>query len=283
MISHVLFDYLTGNLESSRVMSQNVLVHRVRIGQITLEARQSRNTKLLVFRNDRADLPHLLISFGNVSKEIDIHLKTRSTGGQESLLCIAKIPEATITTVFQDLEPRFQEMALRHITNVRPVRPGWLARKGYLVSYLGDEAERNMVEIFAPKRKYHSKWERVLRAAGLDDFVQSELPGEMVFLPSVLHELKRLHYSRPVMAYRVRGKHKHATTALRLGLTPKGRLRWFPMHELVNDLRYIGESAIEELKHLVPPDKWRLIWEELRLGEVDWMASRVEGPTNSFL
>jgi len=264
-------------------MSQNFLVHRIRIGQITLEARQGRNTKLLLFRNDRADLPHLLISLGNVSGEIDIHLKTRSTGGQEALRCIAKIPEGTITTVLQNLEPRFQEMALHHITTTRAVRPGWLAMKGYIVSYLDDEAERKMVEMFAPKRKYHSKWERVLRAAGLDDFVQSELPGEMVLLPSVLHELKRLHYSRPVMVHRVHGRHKPAMSALRLGLTPKGRLKWFPMHKLVNDLRYIGESAIEELKQLVPPDKWRLIWEELRLGEVDWMASRVEGPINSIL
>jgi len=262
-------------------MSQNFLVHRIRIGQITVEARRGRNTKVLVIRNDRADLPHLLISFGNVSKEIDIHLKARTTGGQEALRCVAKIPESIIATVLQNLEPRFQETAIQHITNVRPVRPGWLARKGYVVSYLDDEVEQKMVEMIAPKRKYHSKWERVLRAAGLDDFVQSELPGEMVFLPSVLHELKRLEYSRPVMVHRVRGKHKPAMTALRLGRTAEGRLRWFPMHKIVNDFRGIGESVIEELRQLVPPDKWKLIWDELRLGEVDWIASRVEGPRNS--
>lgn len=30
--------------------------------------------------------------------------------------------------------------------------PGWLARKGYLISYLDAEAEGQMIELFAPKQ-----------------------------------------------------------------------------------------------------------------------------------
>ena len=257
-------------------MGENSLVHRFRVGQITIEVRQGRNTKVLLFRNDRSDLPHLLFSFGNPSKEIDVHLKSRAAGAKEVLRSIAKISDTAVTIVLENVEPRLKEIALQHVVNIRPVRPGWLGKKGYVVSYLNEESERKLVEIFAPKRKYHSKWERVLRASGLDDFVQSDLPGEMLFLPSVLHELKKLQYSRPVMVHRIRGRHRPAMTALRLGLTSKGRLEWFPVHKFVNDLRYVGELVVDELRQLVPGEKWELVWDALHLEEVDWIANRVK-------
>lgn len=253
-------------------MRQNFSTQRLRIGQITVEARQGRNTKILLFRNDRSDLPHLLISFGNLSKEIDIHLKSRTIGGQEELHEIAKVPEASVTTVITNIEPRFREVALQHIVNTRPVRPGWLGKKGYMVSHVDEESERKLVEMFAPKRKYHSKWERVLKAAGLDDFIQSDLPGQMLFLPSVLNELSRLRYSRAVMVHRIRGRHKPAITAVRPGLDANGRLKWFPMHKMIDDLKFATELVAEQLKALVSEDKLKLLWDELHLEEVDWIA-----------
>ncbi len=254
------------------MMNGTLHVHRFRIGAITVELRQGSNTKLLILRNDRSDLPHLLISFGNLSKEVDIHLKRRITGGEEQLTTVAKVSEVAITTALQEFEPRFKEIALQHLGNIRPVRPGWLGRKGYVVSYLTADSEQKLVDMLAPKRKYHSKWERVLRSAGLDDFVQSDLPGQMIFLPSVLHELRSIQYSRPVMVHRIRGGHRPAMTALRLGPDRYGRLKWFPMHKALNDLRTFGESVVEQIKQLLPQDKWNLIRDELHLQEVDWIS-----------
>jgi len=233
----------------------------------------------MVTRNDRSDTPHLLASFGNPSNEIDIHLTWRTSGTQGEYQPIAKIPESAISSVFERLIPEFQKATVQHINRVRPVRPGWLAKKGYLISYLDDDAERKMIEMFAPRRKYHSKWERVLRAAGLEDYINSELPGETIFLPSVLHELKETKYSKPVLVARVRGKHKPRLTGIQLGVTAKGTLKWFPVHDVINPLMHLGELVVNDLKQLVPDDKWKLIWDELRLEEVGWLAKTVKEQT----
>lgn len=255
------------------MMNETALIHRLRVGQLTLEIRKGRNTKLMITRNDRSDTPHLLISFGNASKQIDIHLTRRRKGEQEEYFQVAKISESGVSSAIERFVPKLRDLTLEYVSDVRPVRPGWLARKGYLVSYLDVEAERKMIEMFAPKRKYHSKWERVLKAAGLEDYLHSELPGETVFLPSVLHELKRLQYSRPVLVGRVRGRHKPRLTAVHLGVTPKGALKWFPLHKILNPMMHVGESLIQELRQLVADDKWKLIWDELHLEEIDWITS----------
>jgi hypothetical protein len=129
-----------------------------------------------------------------------------------------------------------------------------------------------MIEMFAPKRKYHSKWERVLKAAGLEDYLHSDLPGETIFLPSVLHELKQLRYSRPVLVGRLRGKHKPRLTAVYLGVTPKGTLKWFPLHKILSPMMQVGQSVSQELRNLIPEDKWRMIWDEMDLGEIEWIS-----------
>jgi hypothetical protein len=135
-----------------------------------------------------------------------------------------------------------------------------------------EESERKLVDMFAPRRKYHSKWERVLKAAGLDDFIKSDLPGQMLFLPSVLNELSRLHYSRAVMVHRIRGRHKPAITAIRLVLDANGRLKWFPLHKMINDMKLATELVAEQIKALVSQDTLKLLWDELHLEEVDWIA-----------
>lgn len=48
-----------------------------KLGGLTIRVIQGHNKKLLISRNDRGDLPHLTISWGNASKEFDVHLTTR--------------------------------------------------------------------------------------------------------------------------------------------------------------------------------------------------------------
>ena len=74
------------------------------------------------------------------------------------------------------------------------------------------------------------------------------------------------------MVHRIRGRHKPAITAVRPGLDANGRLKWFPMHKMINDLTFVTELVAEQLKALVPQDKFKLLWAELHLEEVDWIA-----------
>ena len=78
------------------------------------------------------------------------------------------------------------------------------------------------------------------------------------------------------MVYRIRGNHKPAMTALRLGIDSKGRLKWFPMHKAINDVRVVGESVVEQLKQLVPIENWNRVWAELQLDEVQMGAQPKE-------
>jgi hypothetical protein len=112
-------------------MNETSLIHRLRIGQLTLEVRKGRNTKLMITRNDRADTPHLLISFGNASKQIDIHLTRRRKGQTEDYLEVARISETGVSSVIERFVPKLRDLTLKYVTDARPVRPGWLARKGY--------------------------------------------------------------------------------------------------------------------------------------------------------
>jgi len=49
-------------------------------------------------------------------------------------------------------------------------------------------------------------------------------------------------------------------------------LKLFPMHKMINDLTFVTELVAEQLKALVPQDKFKLLWAELHLEEVDWIA-----------
>ncbi len=168
--------------------------------------------------------------------------------------------------MFESFLPKFRDLALQHWSKLRPVRPGWLAKKGYLISYLDTGAERKLMDLIAPKQKYHSKWERVLMAAGLEDYLYSASPGQIVFLPSVLHELKSLRYDRPVLAIRLHGKHRPAFTALYL-VEREGMRKWIMLHKLANDLMPLAKSFTDQLQGLVPENKRKLLWEGLQLGE----------------
>ena len=44
------------------------------------------------------------------------------------------------------------------------------------------------------------------------------------------------------------------------------------MHKIINDLQIIGESVVEQIKQALPRDKWDLIWNELCLEEIGWVA-----------
>src|ERR1044072_2666309 len=248
-------------------------VNRLKFGQLTFEIRKGRNIKFQVFRNERPELPHLLISFGNPTKEIDIHLTHRTAGGKVEYHSIGKVPESAIGQLFESIEPKIRETVLQHASNLRRVRPGWLTRHGYIVCYLNAEVESKVIDFLAPKRKHHSKLERVLREAGLEEYLNTELARETVFLPSVLHELKRLNYAHPIMIARVRGKLRPRLGGVCLFRTNKGNLQWVAIHELTKKLMPLGQLVIDQLRKLVPEDKWQVLLEGLGLDEVDWIAS----------
>lgn len=243
-------------------------INRIRIQKLTIELRRGRNSKLIIFRNDRNDIPHLTISFENPSKEIDIHLKTRASGGQEHHREIAKVHEIDIAKVFDSFKPILLKNLSEIIPKLKQVRPGWLGRKGYAIFYLDDNAARSLMNRIAPRRKHHSKWERVADLSVVDNYAHSPEAMDNIFHPSVLHELTNLRYNRPVFAGRMYGRHKPKLMPIHLAQKSNGKLCWIRLDKFIKSMMELSETfMLSCLKQILPEDAWTTVYNELHLEE----------------
>src|SRR5437588_3705731 len=170
---------------------------RIKISKLAMEIIQGNNVKLVVFRTDRSDIPHLTISCGNISKEIDVHLKSRSLGGKEDHRTIAKIPESDLSKLYKVFEPEFLQSMWAGMQKIRTARPGWLGRKGYIVLYLSDEVRQQIASRIAPKQKHKRKWTHVVDEQAIKDILQSQEIMDSVYHPAILHELAAQGYTGP--------------------------------------------------------------------------------------
>src|SRR5882672_9492807 len=132
---------------------------RLRFDKLTMEFRRRGNAKLIIFRNDRDDTPHVTASWENRSKQVDVHLTSRAKAGHEEHRRIAAIDEQAFIKLFTSYEPAFLENLGPSIGTFRGVRPGWLGRKGYVVFYLDSEERKQFVERIVPRSERHGKSE----------------------------------------------------------------------------------------------------------------------------
>lgn len=228
-------------------------INRLRIPKLTFQFTQERNVKLIIFRNDRSDLPHLTISFANPSKEIDIHLKSRSSGGKEHLTKIAKIHENDIAKTLGLITSIFLQKIADNINKIKKVRPGWLARKGYWILYLDETAEKTFINYFAPIGKRHGKWERQINSSSFDNYLNSTNIGDNIYYPSFLHELASSGYGQPVFAFRVYGKHKPMVMPIGL-IQRNGKAYWIRMDKFTKNLVNLDDVFLSCLSKILPED-----------------------------
>ncbi|HEX8707686.1 MAG TPA: hypothetical protein VF723_05445 [Pyrinomonadaceae bacterium] len=234
-----------------------------------MELRQDRNAKLVIFRNDRNDTPHLTISWENPSKEIDIHLKSRSAGGQENHRKLVVIHERDFIKLFVSLKPIFLQSVSLNLNKIRRVRPGWLGHRGYAVFYMDEEEKSQMIDRIAPLRKYHGKWERVPDLKVFEDWIHSPEAINSIYHPSILHDIAADGCDDPIIAGRIRGQHKPKTMPLQLVKMPDGRSFWLRLDKLGKSMMGISETfTLSCLKLLLPGDAWATIFNELHLEEI---------------
>lgn len=88
--------------------------------------------KLVIFRVDRTDLPHLTCSWNNPSKEIDMHLTSPSQGSECDRESIVRIQESELRARFRELMARFFAIVSHSpIQFVWGVQPKWLTDRAY--------------------------------------------------------------------------------------------------------------------------------------------------------
>ncbi len=241
---------------------------RIRIGNLTIDHVQRRNRKLIVFRNDKNELPHLTISWQNASKEIDIHLTKRTSGGIENHQPIATIPESVLKKVCESFGAEILKVITLNIEKVRKVRPGWLARNGHTVLYLPNDMQEQLIRKLAPKQKHRGKW---TYKVDKDVILGNTLPQEIIdglYHPSMLHKLAELNYREPVFAASARRKCKDRLIALMLITDPNGRFCWVRIDNLAKKMIKLEKLMISSLRTVLPNNAWATINGELLLDEL---------------
>lgn len=242
---------------------------RLKVHKLTVEFRKERSAKLIIFRNDRNDTPHLTISWENPSKEIDVHLKSRSLGNQESHRELAVIHEREFVKLLTSMKPTFLKSVSLNQSKIRKVRPGWLGHRGYAVFYMDDNEKSRMIDRIAPLRKHHGKWERIPDLRAFDEWVHSPEAINSIYHPSILHDIAADGCEESIIAGRIRGRHKPQFIPLRLVRIPDGRSFWIRFDGLGESMAVVSETFIFScLKLLLPGDAWAAIFNELHLDEV---------------
>jgi hypothetical protein len=88
--------------------------------------------KLVVFRTDRRDLPHLTLSWNNPTGEIDLHLTPAKPKNANDRDSIARFQQAELILFFESLGQRFGDtVAHRLLKLFRPIKPDWLRKNHY--------------------------------------------------------------------------------------------------------------------------------------------------------
>lgn len=242
---------------------------RIKFSKITMEIAQGNNSKLIIFRSDRSDLPHLTVSWGNPSREVDIHLKRRTSGGSEKPTPIAKIPESEITSLLKSFEPEYQRSIETVLPKLQPVRPGWLGHKGYVVFYMDDDTQQKLIARIAPKRKHRSKLAHVVDESAIKDLSQAQEIMDCIYQPAILHNLAAIEFKGTVLAQCIRGKRKGRLLVLYPSLKANSKYCWFAINaKHIELMTSSNKFFLSGFKQLLPDDAWTTIFDALHLAEL---------------
>jgi len=194
--------------------------------------------KLVISRRSRPELAHLTVGWGNRSGETDFHL----TYGHEGAMAgerekdhkpLFVVTPEMLQLAGQAIEPFLRNEALPFLLNhFRRYRPGWLARRGYMVLLAGEQHFRGLVERVAPKagRKHRVDLRELVspatHAAMLNETIYS--PEILVCPEWVAEVMGPSEIKLPVTATRVRGGglNQGDTIILQYGPDPKGVVGW---------------------------------------------------------
>jgi hypothetical protein len=245
---------------------------RLRIQKLTMELRHDRNTKLIIFRNDRSDTPHLTLSWNNPSRVIDVHLKSRGAGGSEIHREIGIIPERALIKLLGTFKDKLRVDVLVELSRAAKINPGRLGRWGYAIFYMDEDEKREFIDKIAPLRK-QGKRERILVPEALVDWANSPQLRNNIYHPSALHYIADTGRDDVIMAGRVRGNHRPKLLPLGLFRAADGRPIWITMDRLSKKMLSLSDTfTLSCLQQLLPNDAWDTVFGELHLEEVELFA-----------
>lgn len=176
--------------------------------------------KLVVFRTDRKDLPHLTISWSNPTGEVDIHLTPPFPKDSSDRYSIIKIQEAELGNFLTSLGIEFGEIIKTKLLRSQwPVRPIWLGINGYMLVQPKDESLEQWLERAVPKLRGKRRFDvRALK----------HIPRHALYHPTS-RRLAELKDKSPLLTICTRGWDKGRILILNYSMWRSGRFVWVAM------------------------------------------------------
>jgi hypothetical protein len=233
-----------------------------------------RQSRKLFFMDSRYPMLHLTISWGNASGEIDIHMTRELPGGTKIYGSIFRFAGASVAGLLTSFLPRFEVEATSLIRSfmreMRPVRPGWLGRKGYLIFWLPEEEHESWIMKFAHRR---GKGRYRIYQASVARLNDAEEAMTHLYEPAILHEIAAHNQRGWIQALRVKGRKRRGRRVISLVSVTwtDGRVRWFPIDKLataaMERMREAEDSIITPFKKTLSESLDR-VFDDLRLSEL---------------
>jgi len=168
--------------------------------------------KLVVFRTDRDDLPHLTYSWNNPSGEVDVHLTPMAPRSEHDRESILRIQESELKAKVHELVREILGLILKNpIEMIWCVQPRWLAKQGYLLVGSKDEPVDLWFQRALPKKRGKHR---------LDERVFKQMPKMALYKPTA-RRFALLGREGQIYAVSTKRPHRGNTLVLaRLDLTP---------------------------------------------------------------
>lgn len=220
--------------------------------------------KLVIFRTDPAGigLPHLTLSWGNPTREIDLHITPRHPKDANDRDSIIKIPENELIEFFDSLGQQFSTVATTTLLKLFfPVRGSWLRTNYYKVLQPGGGSSAQWLLRATPKirGKYRA-----------DKNTLREIPKHSLRQPTT-ERLAELRVERQVWAVCTRGWNRGHILVLhympwRLGILTWVAIDYDDAPEFCSAVQRVLSDPLDSLV----TSALKRIHDELRLEEIGW-------------
>jgi hypothetical protein len=219
----------------------------------------------------RSDYPalHLTISWKTPSGIMNVHLTRHLSDGSKIHSYIARFTEADLIDYLNTIGQELAQKTLPFIPKLMPIRPGWLGRRGYLILWISEETNKQLIDRFAQrhkKKKYRIYSTSFTEMNHLEEFMK------YIYEPSILHKIA--DYSKPglVQAVPLIGRRKKKRRFFTLKYMPwlDSKLRWVAIDHALGPAisKEIEDSFLQKSFFKSLPDNLNKVFNELRLEEL---------------
>lgn len=216
--------------------------------------------KLVVFRCDRKELPHLTVSWNNPSGEIDIHLTPPAPRSADDRESVAKFQASALDDFFSSLGWEvFVAVKDYYLEVVWPVRPQWLRRNHYKLVRPKGVSVDEWLHRSAPKSRGKHRF---------DPQAFRNMPRHVLAQPTT-RRLKELREQKQVWVVGTRGQYKGNALVLHYSTWRDGRPAWLAVDyddatEFITRVRDLFSGRFEHLASA----QWQRVYEALLLEEI---------------